>query len=230
MPSVFESAQAGKPKVALERQTATRPVCPPEGGFLSRCGPSRFAGWHQDLSHDPGGIHMKKLVAIGAVALAAVFVAAPVVRAGIVDLLTFQSAADAAQAVDPTLNPPPNDGKHDFVVGGFRDYLGENIGLSAHSDPNGANPYGHESVTKPQDYKIRSNIVCLAVSGNLAAWGTVAKDGSEFVEVGRDGGPGGTGDGWNYVVDAAANCAAHVLDGALAPPLTSGNILIHDES
>jgi hypothetical protein len=172
---------------------------------------------------------MKKIVLLAAAALAAALLAAPVVRAGVVDLLTFQSAVDAAQAVDPTLNSPPNDGKHDFVVGGFQDYLGEHIGLSARSDPNGANPYGHESVTLPHEYKIRSNIVCLAVAGNLAAWGTVAKNGDEFVEVGRDGGPGGAGDGWNYVVDAAANCAAHVAEATVAPPLTSGNILIHDE-
>jgi hypothetical protein len=183
---------------------------------------------------------LKKVLALATVALTAVLVVAPSVRADIVDLLTFQAAVDAAQAVDPTLDPPPNDGQHDFAVGGFEDVFGEQVGLSAHSGPNGGNSFGHESVTKPKpegEERIRSQVVCLAVSGKLAAWGTVVMNsnsstfppGTEFVEFGRDGGPGGAGDGWGFASDSAANCAAHVTDALAAAPITSGNILVHDE-
>jgi len=64
---------------------------------------------------------MRKLLAIAAVILAFAFVlAAGTTNAGIVDLLDFQAAVDAALAADPTLDSPPNDGGHDFVVGGFQ--------------------------------------------------------------------------------------------------------------
>src|SRR5919201_434471 len=91
---------------------------------------------------------MKKLLAIAAASLTAVVFAVPVARAGIVDLLTFQSAVDAAQAVDPTLDPPPNDGAHDFAVGGFERANGAHTGFSAQSGPLGENPFGHVSSTR----------------------------------------------------------------------------------
>jgi hypothetical protein len=60
-----------------------------------------------------------KALAFIATTLAVVFLVAPAaLRADIVDLLTFQSGVDAAQAVDPTLAAPSNDGGHDFAVGG----------------------------------------------------------------------------------------------------------------
>jgi hypothetical protein len=131
-------------------------------------------------------------------------------------------------------------GKKDFVTGGFQDFLGEHIGLSAHSGPSGENPFGHESVTfsDPDQghFKIRSRVTCLAVAGNLAAWGTVATKsasntvppGTEFVEVGRDGGPGGAADGWNFFEAPAEDCADFLAYAAAAPPIESGNISIHD--
>jgi hypothetical protein len=178
----------------------------------------------------------KKLVAFSAAAMAAMLFAVPATRAGIVDLLTFQAAVDAAQAVDPTLDPPPNDGKHDFVVGGFQNALLERVGLSAHSDPHGANVYGHESITFPRGTKIRGKVVCLAVSGKFAAWGIMRTSpqggpASGDVEVGRDGGPGGKGDGWSLAEEGTdpTKCAQYLPGAFVAPPLESGNILIHDE-
>ena len=66
------------------------------------------------------------------------------------DLLDFQLAVDEMLAVDPTLDPPPNDGKHDFVVGGFRDVFGYNNGLSAHSGPGGGRSARAEKRYKPR--------------------------------------------------------------------------------
>src|SRR5687767_9391300 len=101
---------------------------------------------------------MKKFLAIGTPTLAVVFlVATGIARASILDLGTFLSGVDAAQAVDPTLDPPPNNGAHDFAVGGGHhlgfvggpcndsDPLCVNEGFSAHSGPNGENPQGHIS-------------------------------------------------------------------------------------
>jgi hypothetical protein len=131
-------------------------------------------------------------------------------------------------------------GQKDFVVGGFQDFLGEHIGLSAHSGPAGEDPFGHESVTFPDPeeghFKIRSRVTCLAVDGNLAAWGTVATEsssntvppGTEFVEVARDGGPGGAEDGWNFFEAPAEDCADFLAEAADAPPIESGNISVHD--
>jgi hypothetical protein len=182
---------------------------------------------------------IKRLLIILAASATAVLLVAPAVRADVVDLLAFQQAVDYAQAVDATLDPPPNDGAHDFAVGGFRDASGELVGLSAHSGPLGESPFGHESVTFPQGApRIRSKVVCLAVLGSLAAWGTVATDsksntvppGTEFVEFGRDGGPGGALDGWGFAVAPANTCGAYLVNAAASAPILSGNLLIHDET
>jgi hypothetical protein len=191
-----------------------------------------------------GGIRMKKLLAISAAGVTAVLLFAPAVRAEIVDLLTFQQAVDAAQSVDSTLSAPSNDGKHDFIVGGFIDVSQERVGLSAQSDPLGTNPFGRESVTFPNGApKIRSKVTCLAVVGNvlgvgqIAAWGTVATSsnsntlppGTEFVEFGRDGGPGGTADGWGFAIAPASTCKSFLGQAASSLPILSGDLLIHDE-
>jgi hypothetical protein len=102
--------------------------------------------------------------------------------AEIVDQLTFQSAVDAAQAVDPTLDPPPNDGKHDFAVGGFRGVGGvNNVGFSAHSDPDGSNPFGHLRQTIPEGKTVaqrrdRFTVTGLVVTVNHAAIGLMPSD------------------------------------------------------
>jgi hypothetical protein len=148
----------------------------------------------------------------------------------------YESAVAALAAVDPTLDPPPNNAQTDLVVGGFEDVFGEKVGLSAHSDPLNEEPFGHESVTLPQNYKIRSRITCLAVDGNLAAWGTSTTHagsnsdppGTEFVEVGKDAGPGGSKDRWNFFSAQAEDCADFLAEAARAPFIVSGNILIQD--
>ena len=128
---------------------------------------------------------------------------------------------------------------NDSIQGGFGDQFGENIGLQAKSGPNGERPRGHESATTPGPgpVKYRLDVVCLAVEGNLAAYGTVVvrtndpatPAGTEFVEVVRDGGqPGGGGDGWDLFDGPASSCADFLDEAADAVPITHGNINIHD--
>jgi hypothetical protein len=125
----------------------------------------------------------------------------------------------------------------DFVNGGFEDHFGENVGLHAASGPAGENPSGHESATRPGDTRYRLRVTCLAVDGNLAAYGTVIvksnnpafPPGTEFVEVVRDSGlPGGAGDGWELFEEPAATCASFVGEAATAPDIARGNISVHD--
>jgi hypothetical protein len=183
---------------------------------------------------------MKKLLAIAAATLAGVLLVAPVVRAGVVDFLTFQAGADAAQAVDPTLDLPPNDGARDFAVGGFRGFNGvNNVGFSAYSDPNGANPHGHLSQTIPAgktsaQRRDHFTVTCLAVLENIAALGLTPSDAATAARFpdGRvlrvtDGGPGGALDLYGYDNGDASNCQNHLTGGTVAPE--SGNILVHDE-
>jgi hypothetical protein len=165
-----------------------------------------------------------------------------------VDLLDFQSAVDEMLAVDPTLDPPPNDGKHNFVVGGFQDETDLNWAVSAHSGPLGEDPFGHVSVTfpegSPDGKQGRWRVTCVNVEGNLAAIGAVPTEaasndvGSPGVAVFRDAGPGGGEgpgvsqlDGFQFLSGADPNeCQNPVALGvaAGAPPIQRGNILVHD--
>jgi len=151
------------------------------------------------------------------------------------DLLGFQSAVDAMHAVDRTLDPPPNDGKHDFVVGGFQAGR-SNFGVSAHSDPLGNDVWGHVSQTTPDGLKLRGRVTCLAVAGTIAAYGFVvthsnspfAPPGSDFVHFVRDSGlPGGMGDTWGSSTSAAALCPIFAVAN-IGSPIARGNILVHD--
>jgi hypothetical protein len=127
-------------------------------------------------------------------------------------------------------------GNKDFVNGGFEDLFGEKVGVHAASGPAGEDASGHESATRPGDTRYRLKVTCLAVQGNLAAYGTVMiksnnpdfPAGTEFVEVVRDGGPGGAGDGWDIFDEPASTCAAFVGAAAAATPIARGNITIHD--
>ena len=127
----------------------------------------------------------------------------------------------------------------DIVDGGFEDHFGEHVGLHAESGVSGQDASGHESATRPGDTRYRLRVVCLAVVGNLAAYGTVIvksnnpdyPPGTEFVEVARDGGgPGGMGDGWDLFEEPASACADFVGAAAAAPPILSGNITIRNAS
>jgi hypothetical protein len=190
----------------------------------------------------------RKWIAVAAASLTAGFLVAPgTITAGIVDLLTFQAAVDAAQAVDPTLAAPANDGNHDFAVGGFErsntPTNGGHTGFSAQSHPNGQAPSGHlsstfdSSPTSPTPgVKQRYDVVCLAVSGNEAAIGMVPTNspktntGSDQVLAVEDSGmPGGAGDMYAFYVGADPTDCATYVGGAVFAPLR-GNILVHDES
>jgi hypothetical protein len=127
----------------------------------------------------------------------------------------------------------------DIVNGGFEDHFGEHVGLHAESGVTGQNASGHESATRPGDTRYRLRVVCLAVAGNVAAYGTVVVKsnnpdfpaGTEFVEVVRDGGgPGGAGDGWEVFDEPASTCADFLGAAAAAPAILGGNITIRDAS
>jgi hypothetical protein len=196
---------------------------------------------------------MKKLVAGAAAMLTVAFLVAPgVAGADIVDLFSFQSAVDAAQANDPTLAAPPNDGGHDFAVGGGRtavDDLG--FGFSAHSGPLGQDPQGHMSFGLslaspfPKVAQVTVDVTCLAVVANVATIG------GEFTHVNAPGGgpvpfvqEGGGGlfvvtDNGNPVNGQSLDQFAFVsvgntppticpFFGPVAGPLANGNILVHD--
>ena len=176
------------------------------------------------------------------VALALAAVAVPFVfsssAAAMHDLLEFRSAVAALEAVDPTIDPPPNDGKHDFVVGGFEDSGGFRNGLSAHSSPSGDDPFGHTSATNTEiGQKLRQRVVCLDVSGRFAAigvrgsqWYTPGsqKSPSQELLLVRDGGPGGFGDGFVATGMDPEGCKGLALAAMEAPLIVSGNVLVHD--
>jgi hypothetical protein len=160
------------------------------------------------------------------------------------DLLGFQSAVDAMLAVDPTLDPPPNDGRHDFVVAGVQAGTGS-LAVSAHSGPSGEEPFGHISETisdAPGDEKQhRWRVTCVNVAANLAAITGVATRTSDTPHgrtfLFRDGGPqGGTPlnpDSVAYTGAASPDdCLnpAHLAFAAIISPLGTehGNVLVHD--
>jgi hypothetical protein len=163
------------------------------------------------------------------------------------DLLDFEATVEEMLAVDPTLDPPPNDGKHDFVVGGFQqDEL--NWGVSAHSGPMGEEPFGHVSGTIPdaqgntEAKQGRWRVTCVNVEGNLAAIGGVPTEAESndavevpFVFLFRDGGPGGgtpaEPDGFDLGgINDPNQCHDPVFlaFAAAAQPIDRGNILVHD--
>jgi hypothetical protein len=197
---------------------------------------------------------MKKLLAIGTATLVAIFLIAPgIARSGILDLLTFASGVDAAQAVDPTLDPPPNDGAHDVAVGGGHhlgfvggpcDASDPNCtleGFSAHSGPNGENPQGHISVNGAT--LLRGDVTCLQVISNEAFIRAVETRTGDDI-------PQGTAfllhvvDNGNPVNGVPPDLIRNSFDGFINPPTTafpcgspvlppvplgSGNIVVHDE-
>jgi hypothetical protein len=154
-------------------------------------------------------------------------------------LADFQDAVTALLAVDPTIAAPANDPSKDFVTGGFGDVYGYNNGVSAQSDPANVSPKGHLSSSNPggsgsleAGYKIRGDVVCMAVNGKLAATGirgTINGNPYTEVEIYRDGGPGGALDGFDAIsYFDPTDCASFIGDAAGAPPITHGNILVND--
>jgi hypothetical protein len=178
---------------------------------------------------------MKKQLALATATLVAVFVAAPVARASIVNPLTFNAAMNPALAVDPTLAPPANDGTHDFAVGGFEGELMEHVGFSAQSGPQGQAPSGHVSLTYANGLKGRWRVTCLAVEGKDAVMGIVPTEAPpsnaafEGLLAVHDGGPGAAGDTYAFFELPPSICALAV--GHLTTfevPIMRGDILVHD--
>ena len=171
--------------------------------------------------------------------LAAALFALPSIASAL-DLLEFQSAVDAMRAVDPTLDPPPNDGRHDFVVGGFSAPTVK-WSVSAHSGPLGEEPFGHVNRTIPQPSGVikqsRWRVTCVYVSANLAVVVGVPHPhaGSDDFNSTtkfyfRNGGPGGAADGFlqSFAASPVACGPADLVFAAAASPFANGNILVHD--
>ena len=184
-----------------------------------------------------------------AFAAALVAIALPAgVGAASYSLLDYQSATDALLAVDPTIDPPPNDPSNDFAVGGFQAQENNNFGFSAHSTPLGGEPEGKLSETIPRPltdtgsstYQARFSVTCLSVVGRDAAIGLVPTNAAsndqqaQFVLSVHDSGlPGGTLDRYALLSDFdifASDCGLYVFE-ALDPfafTIERGNILVND--
>jgi hypothetical protein len=172
-----------------------------------------------------------------------VAIAVPASATADYSLPALQSAVDALNAFDPTIDPPPNDPNQDFVVGGFQGERNNNVGLSAHSGPLGQGAQGHVSETvplfygvPPRTYQGRFAVTCLSVLGPNAALGLVPTNAAsndqdaQFVLLVHDSGlPGGTGDQEAFVPDVAAeDCTGLEALADLGFPIERGNILVND--
>jgi hypothetical protein len=149
-------------------------------------------------------------------------------------LLEFESALEELWAVDPAIEPPPDNGSRDFAVGGFQSPDGSNFGFSAHSAPKGGDPRGHLSETFPGVAQARFKVACLKVVGSHASIGLVPTDAAsndndaEAVLCVLDSKlPGGTMDLFTFIPGAAAQSCAAV--GCIATiPIKHGNVVVHD--
>jgi hypothetical protein len=157
-------------------------------------------------------------------------------------------ALDALNTYAPEIAGPPNDGAHDFAVGGGQHVGGTvNEGFSAHSGPLGESPQGHISATffQPQPEMLRGDVICLQVTGNRAimlavqteAGGAIPQGQQFLLEVVDNGNPiegtppdlirnsfvGG------FVPPPASGAAFPCGAPLLAPvPLERGNIVVRD--
>jgi hypothetical protein len=173
-------------------------------------------------------------VVVGAIAIPAA------TAATVYSLLDYQSAVDSLQAIDSTIDPPPNDPNKDFAVGGFQGVDGNNVGFSAHSDPFGQNAQGKLSETIPFSgpYQGRFVVTCLTVAGTEAAMGLVPTDAAsndqhaEFILSVHDSRlPGGTGDQYAFESGLgvlAQDCASSVFDALGGFTIDRGNILVNN--
>jgi len=169
-----------------------------------------------------------------AVAVAAL--AAPGPASATHTLFEFQSALEALWTIDPTINPPPDDGHTDFAVGGFQGPEDNNFGFSGHSGPLGEDPQGHLSETIHGVFQGRFRVTCLMVAGNQAALRLVLTEAasndavSEFVLSVFDSGiAGGAGDRFAFIETAAEDCAAFVSVAAAGGFfIERGNLVVHD--
>jgi hypothetical protein len=178
----------------------------------------------------------RKVLLVLAAALVAI--ALPAGAGGAYLLLDYQSATDALQAVDPSIDPPPNDPSKDFAVGGYQGIENNNVGFSAHSGPLGQDAQGKLSETvpafSPTTFQGRFVVTCLVTDGKNAALGLVPTTSAsndqpdEFVLAVHDSGlAGGIGDLEAFIPNVPASaCAAGV--GEAVFPIERGNILVND--
>ena len=110
----------------------------------------------------------------------------------------------------------------------FRGQVTYNVGFSAMSDADGANPFGHLSQTIPHVRKDRFRVTCLAVSGNEAAIGLTPTDAQtaqnypngRVLAVRDNGNPanGQSVDEYAYFIGSiAADCANYVSGASFVP-------------
>lgn len=172
---------------------------------------------------------------------ALVAIALPASAGGAYLLLDYQSATAALQAVDPSIDPPPNDPSKDFAVGGYQGIENNNVGFSAHSGPLGQDAQGKlsETVTgffgmPPTTFQGRFVVTCLVTVGKDAALGLVPTTSAsndqtdEFVLSVHDSGlPGGMGDLEAFIPGVPASACA-VGIGEAVFPIEHGNILVND--
>ena len=151
-------------------------------------------------------------------------------------LLDYQSAVDEMLAVDPTLDPPPNDQAQDFAVGGFQGFaFGQKVGFSAHMDgPMAEEAWGQVTQTVVETgEKVRWRVVCLADFGSRASMGIVeqGENPEGFIDEGffivRDSRlPGGTGDSYRFEAGHPRLCELELSEPLFL--IQRGNILVHD--
>ena len=157
-------------------------------------------------------------------------------------LISFATASVIAVfLVVPAIVSAGNDAKHDSAVGGFRGVGGvNNVDVSAHSDANGANPYGHLNQTiAPSKGTARSDrfdVTCLEVQGTFAKIGLTASNAATAANFpnGRvllvvdNGNPAGgqTVDTYGYL-NGTNDCTLPLSPASNLP--ASGNILVQDQ-
>ena len=158
-------------------------------------------------------------------------------------LISFATAGViACFLVVPAMVSAGNATQNDSAVGGFRGVGGvNNVDVSAHSDANGANPYGHlnQTITESKGgtaRKDRFDVTCLAVNGNFAKIGLTASDATTAanfpngrVLVVEDNGPpvgGQPADTYGYYT-GTNDCTLPLAPASNLPE--SGNISVNDE-
>jgi hypothetical protein len=136
-------------------------------------------------------------------------------------------------------------GMGDSAIGGLRGVGGVNaIAFSAHSDANGANPYGQLSQTIPAgktsaQRKDLFDVTCLAVHGNYAAIGLTPSNSETaanfphgrvliVIDNGNPSSSGQTVDFYGYR-NGTNDCQQFPADAVTNLPAT-GNIVVNDEA
>ena len=157
-------------------------------------------------------------------------------------LISFATASVIAVfLVVPALVSAGNDTQHDSAVGGFRGVDGvNNVDFSAHSDANGANPYGHLNQTitasKGTARSDRFDVTCLEVQGTFAKVGLTASNATtaanfpsgRVLVVVDNGTPvgGQSADTYGYY-NGTNDCTLPLTPASNLP--ASGNILVQDQ-